>query len=148
MGFYDAFGVTVADIISTGSTELDEIKDIVGYSMGTAWGGDLGVDWRYQSKNSIFAVGFSALDITNTEFEGEEKVSDQKMSLNFGTSLTVKPNRWVDGTVSFDLHPMGEDIDFIEKVHVGIRLGIPLLDFYAGYNAGIAVMELFYTFFL
>ena len=134
--FYDVFGVTIADIISSGSTELSELKDALGYSTGTGWGGDLGVDWRYQSKSSTFAVGFSALDITDTEFKSKGSLPDQKMSLNFGTSVTTKYNRWMNGTISFDLHPLSNDIDFTQKVHAGIRLGIPLFDFYAGYNGG------------
>ena len=45
------------------------------------------------------------------------------MVLNFGTSISQKLGPLFDWTLSLDIHPIGAEIDFDEKVHGGIRLG-------------------------
>ena len=140
MGDYDVFGTTVADIISTGSTDINDIKRILGQAEGKGTGFDVGIDWRHKFPNATFAMGLSALDVADTKikvYQGEGDLPDQQMSLNFGTSFSQKFGSLLDWTISLDIHPIRANIEFKEKIHGGLRIGIPLLDFFVGSNGGL-----------
>ena len=137
---YDLFGVKFADLITSGSMGISEIKQDLGFSIGRGIGMDLGLDWRHQGRSSAFALGFSIQDVLDTKievFHGEGKLPAQQMNLSFGTSFSQKLGRFFDWAWAFDLHPLGEDIDFEYKIHGGLRLGLPILDVFVGSNAGL-----------
>ncbi|MCY4644959.1 MAG: hypothetical protein OXB88_10105 [Bacteriovoracales bacterium] len=134
---YDIFSKTFADLISSDSRGLDGIKNSLGLTKGKGWGADLGVDWRYKWGPSTLALGFSAMDVLDTKiktYRGSGPMPDQPMALSFGSSFSQVLNSLADWTVSFDLHPLGERIKLKEKAHLGFQMGIPLVDFFVGYN--------------
>ena len=139
IGLYDVFGSDLANLINSDNRSLEDIKRSLGHSRGRGMGVDIGLDWRYRSQRFTFASGLSALDLFDTKikvYQGDHKLPDQQMAINFGSSFTYNLLGLLDWTASLDLHPLGAKIDFSEKVHVGFRMGIPLLDFFGGYSGG------------
>ncbi len=138
VGQFDLFGKTTADILNQSSLEFDDVRDALGESVGNGWGGDIGVDYRYKKGPGTFAMGLSVLDIGGTRIarnEGNGKVPDQDMSVNFGTSFEFD-TLLLNWAVSADVHPINADIEPIQKVHFGARVGIPMITGMIGYNGG------------
>ena len=42
----------------------------------------------------------------------------------------------VDYTFSLDIHPINETLELMRRVHVGLNIGVPLIDVMFGWNAG------------
>lgn len=137
-GKFDVFGKTFSDVISGGDTDIDTIKDALGVTKGKGWGFDFGIDYRYTKGPGTFAMGLSVLDIADTKLtlqEGTGSVPDQEMSVNFGTSFNFDTPIF-SWTVSADVHPINSSQDELQKIHLGARVGIPLIDLMVGYNGG------------
>lgn len=137
-GQFDVFGKEFSDVVSSDGSEIDAITEGLGYTEGKGWGFDAGVDYRYTKGPGTWALGFSALDIGNTTLtktSGDGELPDQFMSLNLGTSFSFD-TPLLSWTLSADLHPINANIDTLQKLHLGAKVGIPLLDVMVGYNGG------------
>lgn len=135
---YDLFGTKLLSDIANGIADADAIKEAFGYSEGKAYGYDLGVLHSEVIGRSNFNVGMSVMDIGDTRFdieEGTAPIPDQEMMINLGTSWE-QDFGFFDTTFAFDLHPLNSTMDFGRKIHLGMKLGLPLIDLMAGFNAG------------
>lgn len=137
-GQYDLFGTTLLNTVNSGATSIDDIKRALGYSIGVAWGGDLGIDYVQSSGRSTFSAGFSMLDIGDLHFnktEGNGHVPIQEMSTNLGIGYKQDLGI-IDYTLSADFKPLLSGIDWERKMHFGVELSLPLFTFYGGWNEG------------
>lgn len=134
---YSFFGTRVLNIINNASS-YKEIREGLGYSKGKAWGTDFGLEYGLHTRNSEFLMGLSLMDFLDTKFkryEGTAPIPEQKMNLNFGTAYRQHfgPFHY---TLSFDLHPILEPMDYRRKLHFGTKIGTPLFDLYGGWSGG------------
>lgn len=135
---FDLFGTKLLSDIANGIGDADAIKEAFGFSEGSAYGYDFGVLHSEVRGQSKFNMGFSVLDIGETRFDieqGTAPIPDQEMMVNLGTSWEQDFGLF-DTTLAFDLHPLNSRIDFGRKLHLGLRVGLPLIDLMAGFNAG------------
>ncbi|MBF0207390.1 MAG: hypothetical protein HQK53_10925 [Oligoflexia bacterium] len=136
---FDLFGAELLNIISEGKgKDFNQIRNDLGYSKGSAWGVDSGVEFSWTSGRSQFNLGVAAQDIGNTTFEhdeGTERVPTQDMLLSIGTSFR-QDFALLDYTLSLDVHPINQDIDYLRRMHVGFELGIPFVSLLLGWNGG------------
>ncbi len=135
---YDLFGTTLLNKVSSGNTELSDLKEALGYSIGKGWGADLGAEYAYSSGNNLFTAGFAILDVGGTRFRKTQGTGDipvQEMSINSGVAFK-KDLGIVDYTFSADLRPLNQPIDFSRKFHLGAELSLPLITLNAGWSEG------------
>lgn len=135
---FDLFGTTLLNKINSGQTEINDLKQALGYSTGKAWGVDLGAEYAYSSGPSLFTAGLSVMDIGNTRFnktEGTGEIPDQEMTINSGVAFK-QDFGLLDYTLSFDVQPMNAPIDFSRKFHVGAEFSLPLITAHAGLSEG------------
>jgi hypothetical protein len=135
---YDLFGTTLLNTVNSGATSIDEIKRALGYTIGVAWGGDLGIDYVQSSGRSTFSAGFSMLDIGDLQFrktEGTGNVPMQEMTTNLGFGYKQDLGI-IDYTLSADFKPLLSGVDWERKMHFGVELSLPLFTFYGGWNEG------------
>lgn len=135
---FDLFGTKLLSDIASGVGDIDTLKESLGYSKGSSTGFDLGFLHSIQSGGTELNFAASILDIGGMSFEkesGTANIPDQDMMVNIGTSL-VQSFGPFDATFALDLHPLNAAIPFGRKVHLGMKLGIPLIDVMAGWNAG------------
>ncbi|MBF0301225.1 MAG: hypothetical protein HQK51_21125, partial [Oligoflexia bacterium] len=119
-------------------SDINEIRRDLGYSKGSGWGADTGVEYTYFTNRSRFTMGASALDMGGTRFnrdEGENPIPKQEMSINLGSAFT-QDFTLIDYTVSLDFHPINQSIDYRRMVHFGMEVGIPFLSVMFGWNGG------------
>jgi hypothetical protein len=137
-GDFDLFGTELLEIIEN-SDSYKGIREGLGYSKGSAWGFDVGLEQVIAKGATTLIFGLSILDIGDTSFntnEGSGDIPDQKMSTNFGTAFT-QDYGFFDYTVSFDISPLLESqVEFLSKVKIGFRAAIPGLEFLMGINGG------------
>ena len=99
---------------------------------GTGIGGDVGIQriQRIDQKQTVSA-GMSYLNVGDLGFGGH--AAPVRGSVNAGVA-----SQWDFGvpklTLSADLHHLQENVDFREKVHVGVQLRIPIFTLSAGLN--------------
>lgn len=137
-GDYDIYGPKFLNALNTTSINFDSIARGLGFSKGGGWGLDLGADYVYTFGSSSFAAGLSVLDVGDTRFtktEGVKRVVKQDMKVNGGVSLSQSYGI-MDYTLSLDVHPILDSIEFLRKIHVGLELSLPFFNFYGGYNGG------------
>ncbi|MBF0360783.1 MAG: hypothetical protein HQK49_07220 [Oligoflexia bacterium] len=136
---YDLFGLRLLNIISNQkSSDITAIRKELGYSKGSGWGVDTGVEYTYFTNRSRFTVGGSILDMGGTKFvkdEGTNLVPKQEMNVNIGSAFS-QDFTIVDYTIAFDLHPINRAVDYRRMVHFGVELGIPFLSIMFGWNGG------------
>lgn len=137
-GDFDLFGTELLEIIEN-SDSYKDIRENLGYSKGSGWGFDLGIEQVLSGGPTKMVFGFSILDIGGTSFktdEGFDKIPDQKMSTNFGAAFT-QDYGFFDYTVSMDISPiLDAQTDFATKMKIGFRASIPGLEFLMGLNGG------------
>ncbi len=135
---FDLFGTTILNKINSGNTDINSLKDALGYSKGDAWGYDVGAEYTASSGFSTLTAGLSILDIGSTRFnktEGTGEVPKQDMLINSGVAYKQDFGIF-DYTLSADIHPMNTSIDFSRKFHLGTELSIPMLTVHAGWSEG------------
>lgn len=135
---YDLFGTRLLEILNN-AADAQAIRRQLGYSKGSAWGFDMGIDSATTFGPSTIAFGASLLDIGNTKFKKEEGIADvpeQEMSLNLGTAFSQ--DFGVAGyTLSFDYHnAIDPTSSVMTKTHLGFKLDLPIVDLYLGWNGG------------
>lgn len=137
-GTFSLMGTTLLSRISQGVNSATELKEAFGFNEGKGWGVDLGVEYSQGSGNSLFTAGLVANDIGDIHFRklsGEGKVPKQYMNVAAGVSFK-QDFKIFDYTLSSDLHPLNEEMDFMQRVHLGAELGIPFITLHTGWNAG------------
>lgn len=135
---FDFFGTTLLSKITSGASDITALKNALGYSVGSAWGYDLGAEYAISSGFSTLTSALSILDIGNTHFiktQGIADVPKQAMTVNSGVAFK-QDFGILDYTLSADMHPMTEGIDFGSKFHFGTEVSIPFLTFNGGWSEG------------
>lgn len=137
-GDFDLFGTELLEIIES-SDSYKGIREGLGYSKGSAFGFDVGLEQVISKGATTLVFGLSILDIGDTSFstdEGNSDIPDQKMSTNFGTAFT-QDYGFFDYTVSFDLSPLlDSQTEFLTKMKLGFRAAVPGFEFLMGINGG------------
>lgn len=132
------FSTRLLNEIAASGNDTDRIKRSLGYSKGSGWGGDLGIEHALVKGSTEFTAAFSILDIANTKIsveEGTRKLPSQEMSVNTGVSFK-QDFLLFDYSLSLDLHPLNQPIDMFRKFHLGFQAGIPLVRVFAGLSEG------------
>lgn len=120
------------------ATELFTINNLNEESLiggkGSGYGVDLGVQ-RIQRLNKTMSAawGLSYLNIGDIHFGNG--ASPLKADLSTGVALTFKKG-FADLTFAYDIQQLNREADFSKKQNLGLKLGIPLLDVYAGLHQG------------
>jgi hypothetical protein len=135
---YDLFGLELLTKLSDSNSDINEIKKALGYSTGQGWGADLGFERVISSNTSQFVFAISILDVGDTRFSrktGTKNLPLQKMSVNTGVSWSQN-FKIIDYTLSLDLSPINQGIDYRRTTHFGAEVNIPFIGFLFGYNSG------------
>jgi len=137
-GSFDLFGTRILEIISN-SDNYYVLRRNMGYSKGSGWGVDLGLENSYKRGKSRTTFGASLLDVGDTSFSKEDGINDipdQKMSLNLGSAFEQDFGMF-KYTLAFDFHnAIDPSTAFASKTHFGLRLDFPGIDVYTGFNGG------------
>jgi hypothetical protein len=135
---FDLFGTQLLNTIRAGVEDAADLKESLGYSKGSGWGVDLGMERVWSNGTSSIILAGSILDVGGTKFKktsGTDDVPEQDMWINAGVSWK-QDFMLFDYSLSLDLHPLNEDMDFGRKLHIGAKIGIPIFDFYGGIGSG------------
>lgn len=136
---YYVFSTTLLNNVLNGSSsDIEELRKSLGYSKGKTWGFDAGVDFTYGMKHSQFSLGASVMNIGGLNFnetEGTADVPDDEANLSIGSAFRQDYGLF-GWTLSADLRPLNQDIDFGRKFHLGFMLDLPVVDFMIGINEG------------
>ena len=135
---FDFFGTTLLSKITAGVSDIAALKSALGYSIGSAWGYDLGAEYAISSGDTTFTSAFSVLDIGDSHFtksEGTVDVPSQEMMVNSGVAFKQDFGLF-DYTLSADMHPMTGMTDFARKFHFGAEVSLPLLTIDGGWSEG------------
>lgn len=138
-GRFDLFGTELLQIIDT-AEDYKAIRRALGYTEGNGWGFDIGAEQVFRGAGNLMVFGLSILDVGDTKFKKASKdlrdVQRQEMSVNLGSSWSTD-FKIFDATFAADLHNLADArSDFASKLHLGMRLRLPLLSVYAGWNGG------------
>ncbi len=124
--------------VSQSGNDIDELKRTLGYSKGSGWGGDIGVEHVLSKGGTELIFGTSILDVGGTKFkkkEGLRKVPEQEMFWNAGVAFK-QDFLLFDYSLSVDLKPINTPTGIGRKLHAGIQMGFPLVRGFAGYSEG------------
>ena len=136
---FDIFGTGLLSSINNGETsDYDALKNTLGYSVGDAWGWDVGFEQSYSSGPTELTWALAIHDINDTNFtktEGTSTIPVQDMIVSTGVSWRFKM-AYLDFSANMDLHPLLSDIAFMRKTHFGFDLGIPMIRAMLGFNEG------------
>jgi hypothetical protein len=136
-GSFSFFGTDTLNAVN-GSADFSTIRKKLGYSVGSGYGLDLGIEGGMSSGNTLLKSGFSILDVADTKFtrtEGFRSIPRQKMAMNWGASFTQQ-FLLLDYTLSADIHPINSSAALASKLHLGLSLGLPGIRVFAGFNGG------------
>lgn len=138
IGNFSLFGVELLNAISSGSGDLNTIRENLGYSRGNGYGLDTGISLLFSTGRSELNFAASILDVTGTNFErteGTAEVPEQEMMINLGVSFSQDLPAF-DYRIAIDLHPMNNSMEFLRKLHIGAEISLPVIDFFVGYGSG------------
>jgi hypothetical protein len=134
---YDIFNVSTYEVINDSECKEECIKNHFNYSKGKGVGFDLGILHLLELKNNTqIRFGLSILDIGDTTFSldsGSVPSQDMMVNLGFAYSYRYGIANWA---FSLDLHPLNQSTDFGRIVHLGLDMGIDILQVMAGFNGG------------
>lgn len=141
-GLYDTLSLTGTDVldnIGTNSKVEDVIKKL-GIVEGSAWGFNAGLEHVVRRGPQQFVFGLAAMDIANTDYRvpknaGGKKVAADRGQVNAGTAWMMRTALF-KGTFSADVRSLNEQMEFLQRVHLGTELGTPVISALAGWNAG------------
>ncbi len=138
-GNFYLLGPTLAVKVLAGGKDLDAIRQSLGDSSSkTAYGFDVGWMAKKDYGKSKLSLGASIMDVFDTQFtryEGGRDLPNQEMIINTGVAWTYSSS-FVDYRLSVDVHPLNETLEFMRRMHIGLNVGIPLIDVMFGWNAG------------
>lgn len=111
--------------------DKDAILDLYG-QRASNYGFDLGMQ-RVQRINPLVSLMFGAAwqNIGDIAFEGGADALRQNLSVGTGFKFQAGI---ADVTLAYDIRQITAEDDWRKKNHVGVRVGLPLFDLYAGYN--------------
>ena len=135
---YDLFGTTLLNKVSAGQTEINDLKEALGYSTGKGFGADVGAEYAYSSGRNLLTAGLAIMDVGGTRFrktEGTGEIPMQEMSINTGVAFKQDYGIF-DYTIAADLRPLNQPIDFSRKFHLGAELSLPIITLNAGWSEG------------
>jgi hypothetical protein len=101
---------------------------------GTGFGVDFGIQ-RLQKINSQLQLHWGAAFLNAGDVHFANGPSPVKADLSTGIGATFKQGL-AKVTIAYDLHQLNREDDFSKKQNLGIRLGLPLFDLYAGLHQG------------
>ncbi len=136
---FPLFGTSLINTINKpGNKDWAQIRNSLGYSEGSAWGGDLGIEHSIVRGPTEIAFGLSAMDIGDLQFRrlnGTGEIPRQPMTINGG--MTFRQDfKIFDYSLSADIHPMNQYMPLGRRIHIGAEAGIPLVRVFAGYSEG------------
>lgn len=141
-GIYDGYSLTGTDLLDYIDSEedMDEIVRRLGLVEGSAWGFDAGLEHVIRRGPNQVVFGLAALDITTTDFDvpknDENKtVAPMKDQVNLGAAWMHR-SAVFKGTFSVDIRGLTQEMEMMERVRVGLELGVPGVSALAGFNAG------------
>tara|TARA_Y100001954_G_scaffold129277_1_gene138428 strand:- start:2447 stop:3556 length:1110 start_codon:yes stop_codon:yes gene_type:complete len=138
-GDFYLLGPTLATKLLTGSKDLDSIRQSLGdASSKTAYGFDIGWMAKKSYGKSELSLGASIMDVFDTQFtryEGTRDLPNQEMLINTGLAWSYSSTLF-DYRLSFDIHPINETLEFMRRFHIGLNIGVPLVDVMFGWNGG------------
>ncbi len=137
-GNFSLYGTKLYSAIIDGGSDIDSLKDSLGYRRGKGFGYNLGALYLYSAGRFELGFGAAILDAFNTKFKAEEtgqELSEIPMRVNTGVSFKQSfPG--LHYVLSMDAGPLLQDIAWQRKLHVGFELGLPLIDLFLGWNEG------------
>lgn len=138
VGNYSLFGVKLLNAITSGATDVNTLRESLGYARGTTWGFDGGINFVLSTGRSEFTMGLSILDVAGSNFdrtEGTAAIPEQPMMINYGLSFSQDLPGF-DYRLALDLHPLNSGMDFMRKLHVGGEIALPFFEVFLGYGSG------------
>jgi hypothetical protein len=97
----------------------------------TASAADLGVQYIHVVNPKLKIQWGAAYDqIGDLNFGDPTETQDA--NLQTGVAAVYKFTNYTTGTFEYDLQNLNENVEFQKKNHLGVKLGLPLLTFYAG----------------
>ncbi len=120
--------VPVANLITLSS---GAINDLFG-AVGSGYGVDLGVQRVAKlTPTSTLRLGAAYLDVGDTRFNST--ADPMKSRLNTGIALTWRREKNATSlTGSMDFQQINNTGDFQNKLHMGLKLGLPVIDLFVG----------------
>lgn len=136
---FDLFGTSVLNTVSNPKNDsVSKMLSGLGYSEGSAWGGDLGIEHSITQGGSELSFGLSAMDIGDLQFKrisGTGVIPRQPMTINGGVTWR-QDFKIFDYSLSADIHPINQYMPFGRRIHIGAEAGIPLLRVFGGFSEG------------
>lgn len=135
---FDLFGTTILSSINSGAKDISALKDALGYSYGTAWGVDTGLEYAISNGPTTITAGLSIMDVGSTRFRKVSGIADvpkQDMMINSGAAFK-QDFGLLDYTLSADIRPLNGMVDWSRKFHLGAEVGLPLVTLLAGWSEG------------
>jgi hypothetical protein len=139
---YESFNLTSPGMLTVfeDASSPEAILDSLGKVRGQGWGFDVGFDYVTRANGTELGMSLAMLDmytLLNTE-KNDEKVSvqPQPMGVNLGAHWTQKFAGIFDYTFSADLRNLSQQMDFMQRVHMGVEVGFPVLRVLAGTSSG------------
>jgi hypothetical protein len=138
-GSYSLSGTEILDAISTDADFQDTLEQL-GLVRGIGWGFDAGVEHMVKRGPHQFVLGLAALDITGTQFKEDDSVNnsvvaDEITQVNLGAAYTFDVKLF-DFTLSTDIRNLTQEMDFRQRMRLGIALGVPGIKVFGGLNSG------------
>jgi hypothetical protein len=137
--------------ISAGGSDINSLKDSLGYVRGKSFGHDVGLEFSTGTGSSEFIAGFSILDVGTTHFKkttpSSEDVPQQDMYMNFGFAFK-QDLTFLDYALSMDIKPINRGLPLARAASFGMKLGLPLITAYAGVGEGYLSYGLEFDIFL
>jgi len=109
--------------------DYNQIMDLMG-SKSSSYGIDLGFQ-RLQrlSKTASLHFGAAATNLGDVQFEGGPEAVKTNLTLGLGATYDFGLGK---ATLAYDVRQLNASDDWRKKQHLGLRVHVPLLDFYAG----------------
>lgn len=141
-GIHDAYALTGTDLLDIieNSGETSDIIESLGIVEGDGWGFDAGFEHVVRQGPNQWVFGLAALDITDTEFdvpENEEMrtVAPNKAQVNLGMAWLYRTSL-MRGSFALDVRGLTEEMEMMERLRLGVELGIPGISLLGGINSG------------
>ncbi len=125
------FRLGPADLVSATNNPTGYITELMG-PVQTGVGFDVGTQYVYHiSKSTDVSFGSSLTDVFDTRFGGKAETIPMNWSFGFGFKTSVEMFKITTG---LDFRDLTATSDFMQKVHWGMSLSVPFIDFYLGLN--------------
>ena len=118
----------VSTLITLDAAAIDSLFGVV----GSGYGADLGVQRVHQfGPEQTLYFGASYLDVGDIRFSST--ADPMKSRLNAGIGARWKGSRSIASiTSSIEMKQLNNSGDFQNKLHMGVKLGLPLVDLFVG----------------